>query len=95
MEKQACQTRDWPLHKRECSALQKWAASAPQGTSDGGGEGTGPIVASDAIRCLGRILWRRQKRGRDSVWVSFSFFRHEFWLTLGITGERNERSAVS
>ncbi|KAI0711226.1 SET domain-containing protein [Earliella scabrosa] len=55
-----CQNRDWTWHKRECSALQKWAAAAPS-----------PDVAvpGDAVRCLGRILWGSQKEGLDSVWA--------------------------
>ncbi|KAF5349135.1 hypothetical protein D9756_009440 [Leucocoprinus leucothites] len=65
-----CQTRDWVLHKRECSALQNWAANAPQDSSNGGeGEEPGTVVPSDAIRTLGRVLWRRQKKGRESTWA--------------------------
>ncbi|KAI0746851.1 SET domain-containing protein [Daedaleopsis nitida] len=55
-----CQNRDWASHKRECGALQKWAAAAPS-----------PDVAipGEAVRCLGRILWGSQKEGLDSVWA--------------------------
>ncbi|KAF8632794.1 hypothetical protein AX15_001693 [Amanita polypyramis BW_CC] len=55
-----CQTRDWSLHKQECIALQSWAKAAPS-----------PEVAipSDAVRCLGRILWRRKKSGNQSVFT--------------------------
>ncbi|KAI0764895.1 SET domain-containing protein [Fomes fomentarius] len=55
-----CQNRDWVGHKRECSALQRWAAGAPS-----------PDVAvpGEAVRCLGRILWGCQKEGLDSVWA--------------------------
>ncbi|KAJ7773832.1 hypothetical protein B0H16DRAFT_1408580 [Mycena metata] len=53
----ACQTLDWPLHKHECAALQRIAAS---------GETTLP---SDAIRCLGRILWGRRRAGVASIWT--------------------------
>ncbi len=41
--------------------MQRWAAGAPS-----------PDVAipAEPIRCLGRVLWGKQKRGLDSVWVS-------------------------
>jgi hypothetical protein len=40
--------------------MQRWAAGAPS-----------PDVAipAEPIRCLGRVLWGKQKRGLDSVWV--------------------------
>ncbi|KAI0360613.1 SET domain-containing protein [Trametes cingulata] len=57
---QACQNRDWAWHKHECSALQKWAASAPSQEVS---------VPGDAVRCLGRILWGSQKEGLDSNWA--------------------------
>jgi hypothetical protein len=50
--------------------MQRWAAGAPS-----------PDVAipAEPIRCLGRVLWGKQKRGLDSVWVradeSFTFDR--------------------
>ncbi|KAH9985658.1 SET domain-containing protein [Russula compacta] len=55
-----CQNNDWALHKKECAAMQRWAAGAPS-----------PDVAipAEPIRCLGRVLWGRQKRGLDSVWT--------------------------
>ncbi|KAI8986911.1 SET domain-containing protein [Trametes punicea] len=56
---QECQNRDWTWHKQECSALQKWAASAPSQEVS---------VPGDAVRCLGRILWGSQKEGLDSNW---------------------------
>ncbi|KAF7349427.1 Histone-lysine N-methyltransferase ASHR1 [Mycena sanguinolenta] len=52
-----CQNADWPLHKHECAALQRIAAS---------GETS---VPSEAIRCLGRIMWKRQKQGPTSGWT--------------------------
>ncbi|KAJ7686194.1 SET domain-containing protein [Mycena rosella] len=52
-----CQNIDWPLHKHECAALQRIAASGD------------PSIPSDAIRCLGRIMWKRQKQGPTSAWV--------------------------
>ncbi|KAJ7637325.1 hypothetical protein DFH06DRAFT_1335996 [Mycena polygramma] len=52
-----CQNADWPLHKNECAAIQRIAAA---------GETSLP---SDAIRCLGRIMWKRQKQGPASVWT--------------------------
>ncbi|KAF9060323.1 SET domain-containing protein [Rhodocollybia butyracea] len=53
-----CQTNDWGIHKYECTSLQKWFQAAP--SSD-------VPPPSDAVRCLGRILWRIQKNGVDSV----------------------------
>ncbi|KAJ6529128.1 hypothetical protein DFH09DRAFT_1327370 [Mycena vulgaris] len=52
-----CQNTDWPLHKHECAALQRISASGD--TS----------IPSDAIRCLGRIMWKRQKLGPTSTWT--------------------------
>ncbi|THG96503.1 hypothetical protein EW026_g5345 [Hermanssonia centrifuga] len=57
---QACQTRDWTLHKHECNALQQWAAVVPSSDLS---------VPSDAVRCLGRMLWYVQKKGADSAWT--------------------------
>ncbi|KAI0263133.1 hypothetical protein BC834DRAFT_828026 [Gloeopeniophorella convolvens] len=55
-----CQNSDWALHKKECAAMQRWAAGAPS-----------PDVAipAEPIRCLGRVLWWKQKKGLDSVWT--------------------------
>ncbi|KIJ09962.1 hypothetical protein PAXINDRAFT_138618 [Paxillus involutus ATCC 200175] len=55
----SCQKTDWNLHKRECSALQKWAKAAPSDAL---------AVPSDAVRCLGRILRQIKSRGLDSDW---------------------------
>ncbi|KAI0938789.1 hypothetical protein AcV5_000393 [Taiwanofungus camphoratus] len=55
-----CQNNDWPLHKCECVALQQWASSAPSPDLS---------VPGDAIRCLGRLLWSRQKEGLGSTWA--------------------------
>ncbi|KAJ7487905.1 hypothetical protein FB451DRAFT_729135 [Mycena latifolia] len=52
-----CQNIDWPLHKHECAALQRIAASGDN------------AIPSDAIRCLGRIMWKRQKQGPTSPWT--------------------------
>ncbi|KAF7350303.1 Histone-lysine N-methyltransferase ASHR1 [Mycena venus] len=52
-----CQNVDWPLHKNECAALQRITTS---------GETS---IPSDAIRCLGRIMWKRQKQGPTSAWT--------------------------
>ncbi|KAJ7129082.1 hypothetical protein C8R46DRAFT_925638 [Mycena filopes] len=52
-----CQTLDWPLHKHECAALQRIAASGET------------ALPSDAVRCLGRILWGRRRAGATSVWT--------------------------
>ncbi|KAF8268346.1 SET domain-containing protein [Lactarius quietus] len=56
----ACQNNDWTLHKKECNAMQRWAAGAPS-----------PDVAipAEPIRCLGRVLWGKRKHGLDSVWT--------------------------
>ncbi|KAG2035155.1 hypothetical protein BDR03DRAFT_868689 [Suillus americanus] len=54
-----CQTNDWSFHRLECSALRKWAKSAPSKNVS---------VPSDAVRCLGRILWQKKKEGFDSSW---------------------------
>ena len=59
---QQCQNSDWSFHRHECTAIQKWITS----TSENSGK---PSVPGDAIRCLGRILWRKQKLGLDSAWV--------------------------
>ncbi|TFK90316.1 SET domain-containing protein [Polyporus arcularius HHB13444] len=55
-----CQNRDWAWHKRECDALQKWAATAPSAEH---------AIPGEAVRCLGRILWGSQKEGLDSPWA--------------------------
>ncbi|KAJ7135808.1 hypothetical protein C8R44DRAFT_952340 [Mycena epipterygia] len=52
-----CQNLDWPTHKHECGALQRIAAAGD--TS----------IPSDAIRCLGRIMWKRQKQGPTNAWT--------------------------
>ncbi|KAJ3556673.1 hypothetical protein NP233_g11925 [Leucocoprinus birnbaumii] len=64
-----CQRRDWSVHKRECPALQKWAATAPETTSDKESEESRTIIPSDAIRLLGRSLWTKQKQGLESAWT--------------------------
>ncbi|KAL4073526.1 hypothetical protein J3A83DRAFT_4229177 [Scleroderma citrinum] len=55
-----CQNNDWPIHKLECFSLQNWAASAPSDAVS---------VPSDAVRCLGRILWQIKRKGVNSIWV--------------------------
>ncbi|KAI9453061.1 SET domain-containing protein [Russula earlei] len=55
-----CQTNDWALHRKECAAMQRWAAGAP--SSD-------VAVPAEPIRCLGRMLWGKRKRGLNSVWT--------------------------
>ncbi|KAI0795428.1 SET domain-containing protein [Abortiporus biennis] len=55
-----CQNNDWALHKFECSALQKWAKEAPS---------RGLAIPSDAVRCIGRMLWMAQKEGLDSIFT--------------------------
>lgn len=70
---QRCQNNDWPIHKNECAALQRWASSAPSSEVS---------VPSDAVRCLGRILWVSKQEGLDSVWVSPDRFAR--LCTLGL-----------
>lgn len=57
---QACQTQDWIQHKRECIALQEWSKFAPSPELS---------IPSDAVRCLGRMLWKMQKQKPESNWV--------------------------
>ncbi|KAK7034676.1 hypothetical protein VNI00_012318 [Paramarasmius palmivorus] len=73
-----CQTNDWSIHKHECSALQRWfqaAASSPipedamqSGSSEDAMEFT-VRPPSDAIRCMARMLWMKQKKGANSSWA--------------------------
>lgn len=79
---QACQTKDWLLHKRECVSLQEWSKQAPS---------TELAIPSDAVRCLGRMLWKKRKRGLDSVWV-FLFFGVQFYPPL--THQFRQRSST-
>ncbi|KIM40724.1 hypothetical protein M413DRAFT_446114 [Hebeloma cylindrosporum] len=55
-----CQAADWTFHRHECTGIQKWVAKRPSGSSS---------FPGDAIRCLVRILWRKQKLGSQSVWA--------------------------
>ncbi|PBK94820.1 SET domain-containing protein [Armillaria gallica] len=55
-----CQTKDWSVHKHECTSLQRWSKAAPSDDLS---------IPSDAIRCMGRILWKKQRKGLDSVWT--------------------------
>ncbi|KAG8216403.1 SET domain-containing protein [Butyriboletus roseoflavus] len=55
----SCQKADWKLHKIECSALQRWAKTAPSAALG---------VPNDAVRCLGRILWQMKSKGLNSGW---------------------------
>ncbi|KAI0042812.1 SET domain-containing protein, partial [Auriscalpium vulgare] len=55
-----CQNNDWAAHKQECTAMQRWAAGAP--SSD-------VAIPAEPIRCIGRLLWRKQKKGPNSVWA--------------------------
>ncbi|KAJ7596939.1 hypothetical protein C8J56DRAFT_1001009 [Mycena floridula] len=56
----ACQKIDWNIHKLECPALQKWSQMAP--TPD-------LAVPDDAVRCLGRVIWKKQKKGPEHTWT--------------------------
>ncbi|KAL4260767.1 MUB1/samB family protein [Pleurotus pulmonarius] len=55
-----CQNRDWSFHKLECAALKRWAAAAPSSEVS---------IPNDAIRCLGRLIWKRKKAGATSEWA--------------------------
>jgi len=59
----SCQKADWTLHRQERAAIERWMNS----TSNP------PSVPSDAIRCLGRILWNKNILGKKSVWVCLPF----------------------
>ncbi|KAL5514375.1 hypothetical protein ACEPAG_2463 [Sanghuangporus baumii] len=59
----ACQNADWNLHKQECKAIQRWAASAPAES-----DGSKYTVPPEAVRCLARIIWKRKKLGSGSIW---------------------------
>ncbi|KAF9475469.1 SET domain-containing protein [Pholiota conissans] len=58
-----CQNKDWAFHKHECTAIQRWSASAKSSNANE------PVIPADAIRCLARIVWRKQKLGLDSIWA--------------------------
>ncbi|KAF8960017.1 hypothetical protein BDZ97DRAFT_1355582 [Flammula alnicola] len=58
-----CQSRDWTFHRQECTAIQRWSSSLQRSGSDS------LVIPGDAIRCLARIVWRKQKLGHDSVWA--------------------------
>lgn len=68
-----CQSADWIFHKQECVALQRWvsnrSAAAEPSSSLSDSSPPLPRVPNDAIRCLARILWRRQKMGDASIWA--------------------------
>ncbi|KAI0037210.1 SET domain-containing protein [Vararia minispora EC-137] len=55
-----CQNNDWSVHKKECDALQRWAAGAPS---------LDVAIPAEPIRCLGRLLWMKQKKKATSVWA--------------------------
>jgi hypothetical protein len=73
LSQQKCQSVDWTFHKQECVALQRWvsnlSAAAESSSSLLDSSAPLPRVPNDGVRCLARILWRRQKMGDASVWV--------------------------
>lgn len=77
---QECQNADWPIHKMECEALQRWKASVPKERS----EDITVTTPADSVRCLGRMVWRRKKEGSDSLWVR-SAYSH-LWPCLIVVG---------
>ena len=54
------------FHKLECAAIQRWSDASRKT------EGDAPVVPADAIRCLARMVWRKQKLGAESAWVCAS-----------------------
>ena len=72
----ACQNADWTMHKRECSAIVRWAESVPppsssaSSSSDSTAASVASSIPSDAIRCLARVVWTRRLAGNESVLVS-------------------------
>ncbi|KAL0571883.1 hypothetical protein V5O48_010073 [Marasmius crinis-equi] len=70
-----CQMADWSIHKFECAALQRWFQAA-QGVQ---------LPPSDAVRCIARLLWNREKKGRDSIWAKEvdSMQSHHIVVTKG------------
>lgn len=83
---QECQNKDWALHKPECAAIQRWAAAAPAPEL---------AIPSDAIRCLGRVLWAWQKKGQESQLVSSQFSGSLVKKLTVIAGEGVERATIS
>jgi hypothetical protein len=69
--------------------MQRWAAGAPS---------LDVAIPAEPIRCLGRVLWGKQKRGLDSVWVrvdevqSGVYCTYHFSLSLD---SRDGRDAIS
>lgn len=67
--------------------MQRWAAGAPS-----------PDVAipAEPIRCLGRVLWGKQKRGLDSVWVRVDEVQSVQNLSTSLSLDaRDGRDAIS
>ncbi|KAF9012634.1 hypothetical protein BDQ17DRAFT_1344310 [Cyathus striatus] len=61
-----CQTADWPRHKQECPALQRWAEAAKSSAESSSTSSTSPEIPSDAIRCLGACFGRSAKLAQKS-----------------------------
>jgi MYND finger len=61
-----CQLGDWSAHKAECACLQRLISISSDHES---------AIPPDAVRCLGRILFLKQKRGLSSKLV-FNFSIH-------------------
>ncbi|KAG8993352.1 hypothetical protein FRB94_010836 [Tulasnella sp. JGI-2019a] len=63
-----CQTSDWQAHKHECASLQYWMTSSTHATVPilaPKNDDAGASIPGEAIRCLGRLLWLKEKnKGR-------------------------------
>src|SRR5712671_3640550 len=69
--------------------MQRWAEQAPPDVA----------IPAEPIRCLGRVLWGKQKRGLKSVWVCIDrflpFTRDVAVLIIFPSDARARRDAVS
>jgi hypothetical protein len=73
------------MHKPECAALRRWATAAPN---------EGVAVPSEAIRCIARMLWAKQRHGMDSVFVRASELPKWTSELTGVSGARARCYAV-
>jgi hypothetical protein len=73
------------MHKPECAALRRWAAAAPN---------EGVAVPSEAIRCIARMLWAKQRHGMDSVFVRAPELSQRMSELTGVSGARAQCYAV-
>ena len=59
--------------------MQRWVAGAPS---------LDVAIPAEPIRCLGRVLWGKQKRGLDSVWTREIDAMQSRTCLLGCAGPR-------